>query len=68
MIYLQLKVHRRLSRTPSRCSSRKSSRASDASDISELAGPWMNLPLNLLVPGTSDLLKEGKAQADLDDK
>lgn len=32
----------------SRASSRKSSRASDASDLSELGGPWLNLPLLLL--------------------
>lgn len=38
-----LHVHR-----GSRASSRKSSRASDASDISELGGPWLNLPLLLL--------------------
>ncbi|KAL0278106.1 UNVERIFIED_CONTAM: hypothetical protein PYX00_000018 [Menopon gallinae] len=41
-----LHVHR-----GSRASSRKSSRASDASDISELGGPWLNLPL-LLLGGT----------------
>ncbi|XP_065166604.1 sodium channel protein 60E isoform X3 [Atheta coriaria] len=38
-----LHVHR-----GSRASSRKSSRASDASDLSELGGPWLNLPLLLL--------------------
>lgn len=38
-----LHVHR-----GSRASSRKSSRASDASDLSELGGPWLNLPLMLL--------------------
>lgn len=38
-----LHVHR-----GSRASSRKSSRASEASDISELGGPWLNLPLLLL--------------------
>lgn len=41
-----LHVHR-----GSRASSRKSSRASDASDLSELGGPWLNLPL-LLLGGT----------------
>lgn len=41
-----LHVHR-----GSRASSRKSSRASDASDLSELGGPWLNLPL-LLIGGT----------------
>lgn len=40
-----LQINRRCSRTSSRCSSRKSSRASDGSDLSELAGPWLNLPL-----------------------
>lgn len=38
----------------SRCSSRKSSRCSDGSDMSEMAGPWLNLPL-MLVSGTGDL-------------
>nr|CAD7200415.1 unnamed protein product [Timema douglasi] len=38
-----LHVHR-----GSRASSRKSSRASDASDMSELGGPWLNLPLLFL--------------------
>ncbi|CAH1976069.1 unnamed protein product [Acanthoscelides obtectus] len=42
-----LHVHR-----GSRASSRKSSRASDASDVSELTGPWMNLPLVLLQGAT----------------
>jgi len=32
----------------SRASSRKSSRASDASELSELGGPWLNLPLLFL--------------------
>lgn len=36
----------------SRASSRKSSRASDASDLSELGGPWLNLPLLLLSGAT----------------
>lgn len=38
-----LHVHR-----GSRASSRKSSRASDGSDLSDLGGPWLNLPLLLL--------------------
>lgn len=38
-----LHVHR-----GSRASSRKSSRASDGSDLSDLAGPWLNLPLLFL--------------------
>lgn len=38
----------------SRCSSRKSSRCSDGSDMSEMAGPWLNLPL-MLVSGTGDM-------------
>lgn len=50
-----MQIHRRCSRTSSRCSSRKSSRASGDSDMSELAGPWLNLPI--LVAGTSDLVK-----------
>lgn len=61
-----LKIHRRCSRTSSRCSSRKSSRASGDSDMSELAGPWLNLPI--LVAGTSDLVKEVKACQDQDGK
>ncbi|XP_063905113.1 sodium channel protein 60E isoform X3 [Zophobas morio] len=43
-----LHVHR-----GSRASSRKSSRASDASDLSELGGPWLNLPLLLLSSATN---------------
>ncbi|KAJ0174015.1 hypothetical protein K1T71_010161 [Dendrolimus kikuchii] len=39
-------------RRGSHASSRKSSRASDASDISELGGAWLNLPL-LLLPGAT---------------
>ena len=39
-------------RRGSHASSRKSSRASDASDISELGGAWLNLPL-LLLPGAA---------------
>lgn len=59
--FLHLQVHRRGTATSSRASSRKSSRASDASDLSELAGPWLNLPL-MLVSGTSDMVKEVKQQ------
>lgn len=47
-----LHVHR-----GSRASSRKSSRASDASDISELGGPWLNLPL-LLLSGAANVAPE----------
>lgn len=54
-----LHVHR-----GSRASSRKSSRASDASDISELAGPWLNLPLVLLT-GVSTM-GESSATAETD--
>lgn len=50
-------MHRRGTATSSRASSRKSSRASDASDLSELAGPWLNLPL-MLVGGANDVLKQ----------
>nr|XP_037873383.1 voltage-dependent cation channel SC1 isoform X2 [Bombyx mori] len=39
-------------RRGSHASSRKSSRASEASDISELGGAWLNLPL-LLLPGAT---------------
>ncbi|CAB3234830.1 unnamed protein product [Arctia plantaginis] len=39
-------------RRGSHASSRKSSRASDASDVSELGGAWLNLPL-LLLPGAT---------------
>ncbi len=52
--FLHLQVHRRGTATSSRASSRKSSRASDASDLSELAGPWLNLPL-MLVGGATDI-------------
>lgn len=52
-------VHRRGTTSSSRASSRKSSRASDGSDLSELTGPWMNLPL-MLLPGTGDLVKDLK--------
>lgn len=57
--FLHLQVHRRGTATSSRASSRKSSRASDASDLSELAGPWLNLPL-MLVGGAGDVLKDMK--------
>lgn len=56
-----LKIHRRCSRTSSRCSSRKSSRASEGSDLSELAGPWLNLPI-MMVPGTGDMVKDVKSE------
>lgn len=56
---LILKVHRRGTATSSRASSRKSSRASDASDFSEIAGPWLNLPL-MIIPGSGDISKDGK--------
>ncbi|XP_058466071.1 sodium channel protein 60E isoform X1 [Malaya genurostris] len=59
--FLHLQVHRRGTATSSRASSRKSSRASDDSNLSELAGPWLNLPL-MLVSGTSDMVKEVKQQ------
>lgn len=52
-----LHVHR-----GSRASSRKSSRASDASDVSELAGPWLNLPL-VLLSGVGAALGEGSTDA-----
>lgn len=61
--FLHLQVHRRNTATSSRASSRKSSRASDASDLSELAGPWLNLPL-MLVGGANDMLKEMKPPED----
>lgn len=51
---------RRGTATSSRASSRKSSRASDASDLSELAGPWLNLPLMLVGGASSDVLKDVK--------
>lgn len=57
--FLHLQVHRRGTATSSRASSRKSSRASDASDLSELAGPWLNLPL-MLVGGANDIVKNGE--------
>ncbi|XP_055533096.1 sodium channel protein 60E isoform X2 [Wyeomyia smithii] len=59
--FLHLQVHRRGTATSSRASSRKSSRASDDSNLSELAGPWLNLPL-MLVSGTSDMVKDVKQQ------
>lgn len=61
--FLHLQVHRRGTATSSRASSRKSSRASDASDLSELAGPWLNLPL-MLVGGANDVLKDLKPGED----
>lgn len=61
--FLHLQVHRRGTATSSRASSRKSSRASDASDLSELAGPWLNLPL-MLVGGAGDVLKDIKPTED----
>lgn len=54
-------MHRRGTATSSRASSRKSSRASDASDLSELAGPWLNLPL-MLVGGANDVIKDTKPE------
>ncbi|XP_037037155.1 sodium channel protein 60E isoform X3 [Bradysia coprophila] len=59
--FLHLQVHRRGTATSSRASSRKSSRASDASDLSELAGPWLNLPL-MLVGGATDIVKNGEEE------
>lgn len=61
--FFHLQVHRRGTATSSRASSRKSSRASDASDLSELAGPWLNLPL-MLVGGAGDVLKDMKPSED----
>lgn len=61
--FLHLQVHRRGTATSSRASSRKSSRASDASDLSELAGPWLNLPL-MLVGGAGDVIKDAKSADD----
>lgn len=61
--FLHLQVHRRGTATSSRASSRKSSRASDASDLSELAGPWLNLPL-MLVGGAGDMLNNMKPTDD----
>lgn len=60
--FLHLQV-RRGTGTSSRASSRKSSRASDASDLSELAGPWLNLPL-MMVSGATDLVKQNGAEND----
>uniref|UniRef100_A0A1A9V9W1 Uncharacterized protein n=1 Tax=Glossina austeni TaxID=7395 RepID=A0A1A9V9W1_GLOAU len=54
-------VSRRGTQCSSRASSRKSSRASDASDISELAGPWLNLPL-MMVSGADDVVRDIKQQ------
>lgn len=34
--------------------------------MSELAGPWLNLPM--LVAGTTDLMKDAKNQSDQDGK
>uniref|UniRef100_A0A1B0CQM6 Sodium channel protein n=1 Tax=Lutzomyia longipalpis TaxID=7200 RepID=A0A1B0CQM6_LUTLO len=59
--FLHLQVHRRGTATSSRASSRKSSRCSEGSDLSELTGPWLNLPL-MLVSGTGDLVKDMKNQ------
>ncbi|CRK95854.1 CLUMA_CG009301, isoform A [Clunio marinus] len=59
--FLHLQINRRCSRTSSRCSSRKSSRASEGSDLSELAGPWLNLPV-MMVPGTSEMMKDAKME------
>jgi len=56
-------VSRRGTACSSRASSRKSSRASDASDLSELAGPWLNLPL-MLVSGADEVVKDIKQQND----
>ncbi|XP_059225604.1 sodium channel protein 60E isoform X7 [Stomoxys calcitrans] len=61
--FFHLQVSRRGTQCSSRASSRKSSRASDASDISELAGPWLNLPL-MLVSGADDVVKDIKQQSD----
>ncbi|XP_055920467.1 sodium channel protein 60E isoform X2 [Eupeodes corollae] len=59
--FFHLQVSRRGTQCSSRASSRKSSRASDASDLSELAGPWLNLPL-MLVSGADDVMKDIKQQ------
>ncbi|XP_055858616.1 sodium channel protein 60E isoform X2 [Episyrphus balteatus] len=61
--FFHLQVSRRGTQCSSRASSRKSSRASDASDLSELAGPWLNLPL-MLVSGADDVMKDIKQQND----
>ncbi|XP_051859444.1 sodium channel protein 60E isoform X3 [Drosophila albomicans] len=61
--FFHLQVSRRGTACSSRASSRKSSRASDASDLSELAGPWLNLPL-MLVSGADDVVKDIKQQSD----
>ncbi|KAL9916057.1 na channel protein 60E isoform 2-T2 [Glossina fuscipes fuscipes] len=59
--FFHLQVSRRGTQCSSRASSRKSSRASDASDISELAGPWLNLPL-MMVSGADDVVRDIKQQ------
>lgn len=56
-------MSRRGTQCSSRASSRKSSRASDASDISELAGPWLNLPL-MMVSGADDVVSNIKQQSE----
>lgn len=61
--FLHLQVHRRGTGTSSRASSRKSSRASDGSDLSELAGPWLNLPL-MMVSSAGDFVKPEMAEVD----
>ncbi|XP_026836352.1 sodium channel protein 60E isoform X1 [Drosophila erecta] len=61
--FFHLQVSRRGTACSSRASSRKSSRASDASDLSELAGPWLNLPL-MLVSGADEVVKDIKQQND----
>ncbi|CAD7014761.1 unnamed protein product [Ceratitis capitata] len=61
--FFHLQVSRRGTQCSSRASSRKSSRASDASDLSELAGPWLNLPL-MLVSGADDVVKDIKQQSE----
>ncbi|XP_064547056.1 sodium channel protein 60E isoform X2 [Drosophila montana] len=61
--FFHLQVSRRGTACSSRASSRKSSRASDGSDLSELAGPWLNLPL-MLVSGADDVVKDIKQQSD----
>ncbi|XP_065369010.1 sodium channel protein 60E [Calliphora vicina] len=61
--FFHLQVSRRGTQCSSRASSRKSSRASDASDISELAGPWLNLPL-MMVSGADDVVSNIKQQSE----
>ncbi|XP_037825375.1 LOW QUALITY PROTEIN: sodium channel protein 60E-like [Lucilia sericata] len=61
--FFHLQVSRRGTQCSSRASSRKSSRASDASDISELAGPWLNLPL-MMVSGADDVVNNIKQQSE----